>query len=346
MLNGQVFNKQLFESQIFALFVNTFLNGNNGVASDYGNQMEVTYSGSNVTIADGAVCIQGRFLNEDATTTLDAGTDAMYCKLVIEIDLDKVNTESDFEQGYYKIITSSSGYPNLTQTDIVKNNAGIYQYELARFRTTANGITNFQDKRTFLDFNSIYDEIRQHIQDIDDGSLWVQKTGDTMTGGLAITTNSLTTFSHKRTINDAEFETKVGTGRYVNDGESSLVLEDANDNVIGRLDVRADGKVYNGMTNSAFVEKGDFAIITITKENLAPGITVSEGISFPTGFNASNTAVLSVSCIDDTLIPYWKTTNERIFDYTVTLGSGINFEVTNMTGSIKTMQFKIVLVRI
>ena len=95
----------------------------------------------------------------------------MYCKLVIEIDLDKTNTESDFQQGTYKIVKSASGYPNLTQTNIVKNNAGVYQYELARFKTTSSGITDFQDMRTFLDFDSIYAEVRQHIEDIDSGSL-------------------------------------------------------------------------------------------------------------------------------------------------------------------------------
>lgn len=182
MLKGQVFAKQLFENQIFALFVNTFLNGNNGVSDNYADGMEVTYSGSNVTIGAGAVCIQGRFLEEDTSTTLSAGTSNNYCKLVIEIDLDKTNTESDFEQGYYRILTSSTGYPALTQSDIVKNNAGVYQYELARFRTTSSGITDFVDKRTFLDFSSIYDEIRQHIQDIDDGDVFLTKTGGSTTG--------------------------------------------------------------------------------------------------------------------------------------------------------------------
>lgn len=176
MLKGQVFSQQIFKNQIFALFINTFLNGNNGISDNYKNGMSVTYSGSNLTIASGAVCIQGRFLEEDTSTTISAGTDNLYCKLVIEVDLDKTNTDSDFQQAYYKIITSGSGYPALTQTNIVKNNSGIYQYELARFRTSSSGISDFQDKRTFLDFDSIYDEIEQHIQDIDDGSAFVSKS--------------------------------------------------------------------------------------------------------------------------------------------------------------------------
>ena len=187
MLKGYVFSKQLFENPIFALFINTFLNGQNGISNNYKNGMAVSYSGSNVTIASGAVCIQGRFLGEDTSTTLNAGTSNLYCKLVIEIDLDKQNTETELNQASYKIITSGTGYPNLTQTNIVKNNTGIYQYELARFRTISNGITDFQDKRTFLDFETIYeqiqadyqvvlDELEQELANVEDGSAYVLKT--------------------------------------------------------------------------------------------------------------------------------------------------------------------------
>lgn len=180
MLKGEVFGRQLFENQIFALFINTFLNGNNGVCSDYLNGMAVTYSGNNVTIDSGAVCIQGRFLEEDTSTTLDAGNSNLFCKLVIEIDLDKINTEDSFNQGYYKVVTDSTGYPELTQTNIVGTNSGIYQYELARFKTSTSGITDFQDMRTTLSVPTIYDDIRQMVQDaidsIEDGSAFALKT--------------------------------------------------------------------------------------------------------------------------------------------------------------------------
>lgn len=166
MLKGHGFSQQIFGNPIFALFVNTFLDGANGISDNYKNGMAISYSGSNVTVDSGAICIQGRFLEEETSTTISAGTDNMYCKLVIEIDLDKINTASNFVQGAYKIIKSASGYPNLTQTNIVKNNAGIYQYELARFRTSANGISNFQDMRTFLDFESIYSKITSDYETV------------------------------------------------------------------------------------------------------------------------------------------------------------------------------------
>ena len=200
MLKGHVFSKQLFENPVFALFINTFLNGTDGVSNNYKNGMAVTYSGSTVTIDSGAVCIQGRFLEEDISTSVATGTNSAYCKLVIEIDLDKENTESDFKQGAYKIITSTSAYPNLTQTNIVKNVSGIYQYELARFRTTSSGITDFQDMRTFLDFESIYSQITQEYQtvlsqleaelsSVEDGSAYLLKTGGTASGDFTFSGN-------------------------------------------------------------------------------------------------------------------------------------------------------------
>lgn len=175
MLKGHVFQKQIFGNPIFALFINTFLNGQNGVSNNYKNGMAVTYSGSSVTVDSGAICIQGRFLEEDTSTTVDAGTDEAYCKLVIEIDLDKQNTDTEFLQGSYKIVKSGIGYPTLTQTDIVKNNTGIYQYELARFRTGTNGISEMQDMRTYIDYNSIYKMIEEKIKDIEDESIYILK---------------------------------------------------------------------------------------------------------------------------------------------------------------------------
>lgn len=195
MLKGHVFSKQLFGNPIFALFINTFLNGSNGVSNNYKNGMKPTASGSTITIDSGAVCIQGRFLEEDTYTQISAGTESAYCKLVIEIDLDKENTDSKYNQGYYKVVKASSSYPSLTQTNIVKNVSGIYQYELARFRTSASGITEFQDMRTYLDFDSIYNkmeeeyrvilqQLQEELEGIKDQSNVLLKTGGVVSGEI------------------------------------------------------------------------------------------------------------------------------------------------------------------
>lgn len=187
MLKGHVFKKQRFGNEIFALFIDTFLDKKCGIASNYKEKMEVTTSGNMINIASGCVCVRGRFIEEDTSTSISAGSDNSYCRLVVEIDLSKENTESELIQVSYKILKGTGNYPSLTQTDIVANNNGIYQYELAQFRTTINGIVDFVDKRTYLDFKGIYSEIQaqyrevlkelqEELADVRDGSDFVLKS--------------------------------------------------------------------------------------------------------------------------------------------------------------------------
>lgn len=200
MLKGHVFSRQLFGNPIFALFINTFLGGVNGISNNYKNGMELSFAGSTITIQSGAICVQGRFLEEDTYSTISAGTDDSYCKLVIEIDLDKINTENNFVQGAYKVIKSSSSYPALIQSNIVKNNSGIYQYELARFKTNSAGIVDFRDMRTFIDFPSIYNqitreyrnilvELENELTDVKAGSAYLLKEGGIINGNLEVEGN-------------------------------------------------------------------------------------------------------------------------------------------------------------
>ena len=177
MIKGDVFNKQHFPSNTFALFIDTFLNKKCGIVADYKNGMALSNTTNEITISSGALCIRGRFIREDSNTTINVSYQSnTYCKLIIEIDLDKVNTLSELNQVAYKIVSSETDYPTLVQTDIVKNESGIYQYELARFMCNSSGISQFTDMRTFLDFASIYEEIREHIEDIDEGSIYLLRS--------------------------------------------------------------------------------------------------------------------------------------------------------------------------
>ena len=259
MLKGHVFSKQIFGNPMFALFINTFLNGRNGVSNNYKNGMQVTYSGSNLTIDSGAVCIQGRFLEEDTGSTVPAGTDTAYCKLVIEINLDLQNTESQFNQGVYKVVKSASNYPNLTQTNIVKNNAGIYQYELARFRTNTSGITEFQDMRTFLDFDSIYDEMEAEyqavLQQLQEELESIENQSDVLLKSVGGTVTGDTTFS----------------GKLISDN-----IQKSN--------------------GTKVVYKDDIAVLT-GNFALNSGTDYSTDISYPNGFNKNNCAVMAFGLV-------------------------------------------------
>ncbi len=287
MLKGHVFSKQLFGNPIFALFINTFLNGKNGVSNNYKNGMAVSFSGPNITIQSGAVCIQGRFLEEDSYTTIPAGTDSAYCKLVIEIDLDKQNSESEFVQGAYKIVKGSGSYPALTQTDIVKNNSGIYQYELARFRTSSSGILEFQDMRTFLDFQSIYDaiqteyreilkQLQEEFANVEDGSAYLLKSGGKIEGDLEVTGSINGTVNKSK---DSEIADKLSNARKIT--------------LSGAVSGNAD---FDGSKN---------VIINTNLSNIAVltgKISLSNGsgnvqINYPSGFNMNNCVPISYGCV-------------------------------------------------
>ena len=176
MLKGQVFKEQIFENQIFAVFINTFLNGKNGIINGYKNSMAVTAGTNSITVQSGVICIQGRFLEEDTYTTINTTSETAYCSLVVEINLDNINTDIDFTQGYYKILKNANNYPTLIQDDIVNTNSGIYQYELARFKTSLNGISDFVDLRNYIDYESLYKEIEEKLQEVEDESYFLPRS--------------------------------------------------------------------------------------------------------------------------------------------------------------------------
>lgn len=163
MLKGHVFLYQIFANEICAKIFDTLNFRKNGILKDYGNEMEVTYSGSNITISSGLAIIGGRPVQETSSTTIDAGTTSLFCKLVLTIDLDLENTQAQFNQGYYEIVTNASDYPILTQEDIVNNNSGKYQFELAQFKTGVNGISDFVDKRKMIIAIENYTTTEQRI---------------------------------------------------------------------------------------------------------------------------------------------------------------------------------------
>lgn len=151
MLKGHVFLYQIFGNEICAKVFDTFVKNASGILKGYGNDMQVTYSGSDVSISSGVVLICGRPVQETSSTTIDAGTTNYYCKLVLTIDLDQENTSADFNQGYYEIVTDANNYPTLAQNDIVNTNQGKYQFELARFTTGVSGIDNFTEAKNYLE---------------------------------------------------------------------------------------------------------------------------------------------------------------------------------------------------
>lgn len=179
MIKGYVFSNQLASNDIDSMIFRKMLDYNDGVL----NGMALSNTNSSITIGEGNILVAGRPIGVIGSETVTAGTDSAYCKLVVEIDLSQTATVSTFEQVSFKIIKSTTAYPNVTQQDM-DNGGTLYQVALAQFRTSANGITDFVDIRPMLDFEAIYtkigndvraliDQLEEELQDVEAGSAYV-----------------------------------------------------------------------------------------------------------------------------------------------------------------------------
>lgn len=148
MIKGHTYDKQLFNSVAHRLLNREFLDNENGILNQ-GSKCEMTYTTNSITVNDGFIVIQGGITEIEYSDTVNVELDDSYCRLVYELDLSKVNDESNFNQGLLKIISSATDYPSLTQ-EVLTENSGVYQFELAQFKAALTGITNFVDKRTYL----------------------------------------------------------------------------------------------------------------------------------------------------------------------------------------------------
>ena len=182
MLKGHVFNLQTFTSEAFALFIDKFLNGRCGVAKG----CSLSNTTTSATIGEGYFVVRGRFLQIISGETISNITANGYYSLVCEIDLSKTNTADQLNQATIKVISGTSAYPILTQQDITGTGT-VYQYEFARFRVENGSITNFVDRRTYLDFEILYDLVESELRKLEEQSNVLMKTGGTIDGDLEVT---------------------------------------------------------------------------------------------------------------------------------------------------------------
>lgn len=184
MIKGFRFTNQLANAEVDARIHQEFLNKNDGIF--YG--MDLSKTNNSITISEGLCEIAGRPIAVINNETVAVSTESLYCLLILEIDLSKDSTKDVFNQASFKLLTSSSSYPTVTQQDINKYNGenNLYQLEFARFRSGTSGITDFKDTRKFLNFNGIYaqiksdceaiiEQIKQELENVKDGSAYLMK---------------------------------------------------------------------------------------------------------------------------------------------------------------------------
>ena len=195
MIKGFRFTNQLANAEVDARIHQEFLNRNDGIF--YG--MELSYTSNSITVAEGLCEIAGRPVAVIDSETVSAGTDNLYCLLILEIDLSKDSTKDVFNQASFKLLTSSTSYPTVTQQDINMYNGSnnLYQLEFARFKSGTGGITEFKDTRKFLSFSGIYaqikadcdaiiNQIKQELENVEDGSSYLLKSGGKIDGDLEV----------------------------------------------------------------------------------------------------------------------------------------------------------------
>jgi len=304
MLRGHVFKYQTFSETAFAHFINTFLRNNIGVTKG----CNLSHTTNSATISAGFFCIYGRFLEVVGNETISNITNTGYYSLVCNVDLSKTNTKTQLLQAELTVVRNTSGYPTLTKENL-DNGGNVYQYEFARFRVTDTGITDFQDRRTFLSIDSIYttirnefntlfeqknqeaetllEEIRQELVNVMDGSVYLLKSGGTITGGLNVNggiTGELTgncSGSSGSCTGNAGTATKLKQAKKI----SLTGTVAGNANFDGSEDITIQTTQNNIAVLTGTVKR---ASDTVTQKTIS--------IDFPDGYNGSNSVIIS-ACV-------------------------------------------------
>jgi len=184
MLKGHTFNLQTFTSEAFALFIDKFLDGKCGVAKG----CALSNTNTSATIGEGYFVVRGRMLEIiDNVTISNINTNGFY-SLVCEIDLSQTNTQDTLNQASIKTVYGSSSYPTLTQQDITGSGT-VYQYEFARFKIESGVITNFTDKRTYVNMTALQQAIENELEALENQSNVMLKTGGSASGDFTFSGN-------------------------------------------------------------------------------------------------------------------------------------------------------------
>lgn len=294
MLRGHVFKYQTFSETAFAHFINIFLKNNIGVTKG----CNLSHTTNSVTINEGFFCIYGRFLEVVGNETISNITNTGYYSLVCNVDLSKTNTKTQLLQAETAIVRNTSDYPSLTRENL--DNGGIvYQYEFARFRVTDTGITDFQDRRTFLSLDSIYttiqnefntlfeqknqeaeillEEIRQELENVLDGSAYLLKSGGIIEGVLKV----LDGIEGNLTGN-AGTATKLKQARTIN--------------IAGAVSGNAD---FDGSKNIT-INVEQTLVKKLTKTLTMSTTTAETTFDYPSGYGPTTCAVLACGALDNT----------------------------------------------
>lgn len=285
-IRGITFSKQSVSSNDDAHLNRVLLGGGDGVTRG----CKMTHGTDNIFVSEGYFLIAGRLVEIPSSETISTAvisSGTSYCRLVFEIDLSKQNTNTEFLQGAFKILTSSTGYPEITQEDL-EDGGNVYQISFAKFTKSVSGIGNFAS------------ELKSIGSGEANKAIYVSKSGNDASGdgsqGLPFGTIQHAINSLSKNLNNSEVTINIASGTYSEDVEiagfyggtlrlslgtvtinSLSVFETCVILAAGTLTIAASGKTYG-----LYCHRGSniIAQIPITINGASNGLYVGYGSRF------------------------------------------------------------------
>ena len=208
-IRGITFSKQSVSSNDDSHIYKTLFNGRNGRTKG----CKMTFATDDIYISNGYFFAANRLVEISSTETISTpvvSTGTLYCRLVFEVDLSKVNTNTEFNQGYFKILSSSTDYPEIIQEDL-EEGGNVYQLPFAKFAKTIEGIGSFVSEL----------ETIAHQPASANKTIYVSKSGNDASGdgseSLPFATIQHAIDSISKNLDNREITINVASGTYAED---------------------------------------------------------------------------------------------------------------------------------
>lgn len=256
-IRGITFSKQAVSSSDDAHIYKVLLNGKDGRTKG----CKITHGTDDIYVSEGYFFAANRLISIYATEIIGTpvvSSGTYYCRLVFEIDLSKINSNTEFKQGAFKIISNTTDYPVLTQEDL-ENGGNVYQMPFAKFTKNISGIGSFVSELESIGINE------------SNNAIYVSKSGNDASGDgeqnnpFASIQKAIDSVS--KNLNNKEITIVVEAGTYAENVKISgfyggMLRINFNNAVINSLTI-ADSCVTIGGTNLSVGNSSSLATVYI-----------------------------------------------------------------------------------
>lgn len=206
-IRGITFSKQTVSSNDDSHIYKVLLGGKNGKTKG----CAMTFGTDDIFVSNGYFFASNRLIEITSVETVSTpvvSSGTTYCRLVFEIDLSQLNTNTEFNQGKFKVLSSASDYPQITQEDL-EDGGNIYQLPFARFTKSAAGIGSFVSELETIGVHNA------------DPAIYVSTSGNDASGNGS-ESNPFKTIQHAvnsipKNLSNREITINVASGTYSED---------------------------------------------------------------------------------------------------------------------------------